>query len=46
MDERAADQRFCGADAGGIKIFRTVSKYEFHSVIIVDTWESNENNGG
>lgn len=24
----------------------TVSKYEFHSVIIVDTWESNENNGG
>lgn len=21
-------------------------KYEFHSVIIVDTWKSNENNGG
>lgn len=26
--------------------FGLVSKYEFHSVIIVDTWKSNENNGG
>lgn len=34
MDERAADQRLCGADAGGIKIFRAVSKYPFLSVII------------
>lgn len=34
MDERAADQRLCGADAGGIKIFRAVSKSPFLSVII------------
>lgn len=26
--------------------FGLVSKYEFHSLIIVDTWKSNENNGG
>lgn len=34
MDERAADQRLCGANAGGIKIFRVVSKSPFLSVII------------
>lgn len=29
MDERAADQRLCGADAGGIKVFLVVSKFPF-----------------
>lgn len=40
MDERAADQRLCGADAGGIKIFRVVSKSPLLSVIISENeWE-------
>lgn len=40
MDERAADQRFCGADAGGIKIFRAVSKSPFLSVIISEDYHN------